>query len=183
MKDTVELKVGDVMTKGVICIDIGDTVQEAAEIMGKNDISSLLVTDKGDGVGVVTERDIIKKVVAKSREPGKIAVQDIMSSPLLTLNPDSSIEEAARLMRDKDIRRVFVTSRDKIVGILSESDIVGIEPALHTLIQEHAVWELSKQHAAEEGLIAGECESCENYSESLRTIDGRLLCRNCAPAE
>ena len=183
MEESVELRVGDVMTRGVICIDVNETVQDAAEIMEKNDISSLLVTDKGDGVGVITERDIIVKVVAKSKEPSKIVVQDVMTSPLITMAPDAPIEEAARTMRDNDIRRIFISSNDKITGILSEFDIVCIEPALHTLIQEHAAWELSKQHAAEEGLIAGECESCENYSESLKSIDGRMLCQDCSPSE
>jgi len=179
MADVEGIRVGDAMTKGVICVDIEDTVADAAEVMKKNDISSVIVTKQGDGVGIITERDIIIKVVAESNDARKIRSSEIMTSPLITLSPDASIDDAAREMRDKDIRRLVISEGNNIVGILSESDIVRIEPALHTLIQEHIKWDISDQHAAEEGIVAGVCESCESYSESLRSIDGRFLCTEC----
>lgn len=174
------MKVGDVMTRGVIGIDIEETVQKAAEVMDRNEISSVIVLKDGDGVGIVTERDITSKVVAKSKDPRKVAVSEIMTSPLVTVKPDEDIDDAARLMRDKDIRRLVVTSNEKIIGVLSEFDIVAVEPALHLLIRERSKWELSEAHAATQGMISGICEACENYSENLRSVDGRMLCDECA---
>jgi CBS domain-containing protein len=181
MKDIEEITVKDAMTRGVICVDVKDTVQEAAEVMKKNDISAVIVTKKGDGVGIVTERDVICKIVAENKNPKKILVGDVMTSPLITIKPSANIDDAARIMRDRDIRRLVVTDKDKIIGVLSEFDIVKIEPTLHLLIREQSGWKIHEAHAAAEGYVAGICENCENYSESLTSYDGRMLCDECAP--
>jgi CBS domain-containing protein len=174
-----EINVGDAMTRGVICVDARDTVQYAAEVMDKNDISSVIVTRKGDGVGMITERDILSKVVVNSKDPRKMTCSQIMTSPLITVSPKISIDDAARLMRKKDIRRLVVAQRGKIIGVLSEFDIVGIEPALHLLIREKSKLNMGEASARDIGSISGECEMCENYSDGLRSVDGRLLCEDC----
>jgi len=175
-----EMKVGDVMTRGVITAKASDTVQHVAEIMKENDISSVMVIEKGDGVGIVTERDILIKIVAESKDPRKVKLEDIMTSPLITIKPGSDIEEAARIMRDRDIRRLIVADKNgKVIGILTEFDIVRVEPALHTLVRARTKWELSEAQAAVEGTISGICDECENYSENLRNVDGRMLCEDC----
>ncbi len=179
MKDIEGLMVGDAMTRGVICVDVEDTVRKAAEVMKKNDISGVVVTKKGDGVGVVTERDIICKIVAEGRRPDDITVRQIMTSPLITIQPDADIDDAARLMRDKDVRRLVVSEKGRIIGVISEFDIVKIEPALHTIIKETYNWQIHQAHAAAEGYVAGVCESCENYSEKLTNYDGRMICAEC----
>ncbi len=181
MKDVEDITVRDAMTRGVICVDYKDTVQEAAEVMKKNDISAVIVTKKGEGVGVITERDIICKLVAANKNPNRVAASDVMTSPLITIKPDASIDDAAKTMRDKDIRRLVVKDKDRIIGVLSEFDIVRIEPALHLLIREQYEWKLHDKDAATEGQVSGVCESCETYSETLKSIDGRLLCDECAP--
>ncbi|MBD3388873.1 MAG: CBS domain-containing protein [Candidatus Altiarchaeales archaeon] len=179
MKDIEGLKVGDAMTRGVICVDAKDTVMEAAEVMRKNDISSVIVTKKGDGIGILTERDIITKIVAENRNPEEVPVGDVMTSPLITIRPDADLDDAARAMRDRDIRRLVVSDKDRIIGVLSEFDIVRLEPAMHLLIREQYAWTLSNAHAASEGVVSGICESCENFSDNLRNYDGRLLCDDC----
>jgi len=181
MKDVEGIKVGDAMTRGVICVDVDDTVQEAAEVMKKNDISSVIATRKGDGVGIITERDIICKIVAESKSPRSVKVGEVMTSPLITIKPEADLDEAARIMRDKNIRRLVVTDKGRIIGVLSEFDVVRMEPAMHLLIREQYEWNLSDAHAALEGSVTGICESCENFSDKLRNIDGRLLCEDCAP--
>lgn len=179
MDEEDDMKVGDAMTRGVICVDVKDTVQYVAEVMEKNDISSVIVTKKGDGIGMITERDILTNVVVKSKDPRKITCSQIMTTPLITVNPGISIDDAARVMRKKNIRRLVVAQRGKIIGVLSEFDIVGIEPALHLLIREKSKFDMGEASAREMGSISGECETCENYSDSLRSVDGRLLCEDC----
>lgn len=173
------LLVGDAMTRGVICVDLKDTVESAAEVMEKNDISAVVVTDKGEGVGIITERDIITKIVTKAKDARNVAVKDIMTQPLITVKPDSDIDEAARVMRDKDIRRLVVSDKGKIVGVLSEFDIVRVEPAMHLLIREKSRWNILDTHSGRTGTVTGICEECENYSEKLRILDGRMLCEDC----
>jgi CBS domain-containing protein len=163
MKEVEELLVGDAMTRGVICVDGQDTVMEAAEVMKKNDISGVIVTKKGDGVGIVTERDIIKKVVTEDKSPLKVSCASIMTSPLITIAPDATIEDAARLMRDRDVRRLVVSEKNRIVGVISEFDIVRIEPALHTIMKEKYMWDISKCEAMVEGKIMGLDDDCGDY--------------------
>ncbi|MFH1834610.1 MAG: CBS domain-containing protein [Methanobacteriota archaeon] len=179
MDEEKELLVGDAMTRGVICVDIGDNVKSVAEVMTKNDISSVIVTEKGDGVGIVTERDITTKIVAGGKDPKMVSVEEIMTRPLITVKPDTSIDDAARIMRDRDIRRLIVEDKDKIMGVLSEFDIVRIEPALHLLIREKSKWNIAEKFFEGAGSVSGSCEECENYSENLRVIDGRMLCDDC----
>jgi len=181
MGEQEDLKVGDAMTRGVICVDVEDTVQKAAEVMKKNDISSVIVIKKGDGVGIVTERDIISKIVAESKDPKRIKISSVMTSPLITIGPEAGIDDAARVMRDKDIRRLVVIKKGKIVGVISEFDIVKVEPALHTLIREKSQWDITSAFAAGEGSVTGICEVCGEYSESLKSVDGRMTCEECAP--
>jgi len=174
-----ELSVGDVMTRGVICVDEDDTVKIAAEVMGKNDISAVIVVRKGEGIGIVTEKDIISKIVAENKNPMTVKISEVMTTPLITIEPGADIDDAARIMRDKEIRRLLVKEKGKVIGVISEFDIVKVEPALHLLIQEHAKWDISTAMAAGEGMIAGICESCENYTDSLTSFDGRLICEEC----
>ncbi|MBN2251219.1 MAG: CBS domain-containing protein [Candidatus Altiarchaeota archaeon] len=174
-----ELKVGDAMTKGVIYASPKDNIQRIADIMGKNDIDSVIVMEKGKGVGIVTDSDIIAKVVATGKDPKTTCVSDIMTLPLITTSPDKDIDNAARMMRDKNIKRLVVVQNNRIVGILSEFDLVKIEPALHILIKEHSKWDIA-DIPSPAGTISGNCESCSNYSEKLTNIEGRLLCEECA---
>ncbi|MFH1722392.1 MAG: CBS domain-containing protein [Candidatus Altiarchaeota archaeon] len=174
-----EIRVGDVMTKGVICISPKDSVQVAAELMKEHDIDSVLVMDGTKGVGIVTERDIICKIVAEREDPKKTPVSASMASPLITIGPDEDIDEAARIMRNENIRRLVVMDSDNIVGIISDFDITKVEPALHLLIEEKSKWNISDISNVGEGRITGECEECGNYSENLSSGRGRLLCADC----
>ncbi len=173
-----ELKVGDVMTKGVIYVTPKDNVQRIAEIMKKNDIDSIIVMDRGKGIGIITDRDIICKIVAEGKDPKTVNVSEVMTSPLITITPDIDIDDAARLMRDKNIKRLVVVKNNKIIGILSEFDIIRVEPALHLLIREHSQWDIA-DIPSPAGTISGICEACGNYSENLRNINGRMLCEDC----
>ncbi|MEA3255347.1 MAG: CBS domain-containing protein [Candidatus Altiarchaeota archaeon] len=173
-----ELRVGDAMTKGVIYATPEDNIHRIAEIMKKNDIDSVIVMAEGKGVGIVTDTDIITKVVADGKTPSLISVSDIMTSPLITIPPSADIDDAARVMRDKNIRRLVVVQNNKIIGLLSEFDLVRVEPAMHLLISEHSKWDIADISSLT-GTISGICEVCGNYSEDLRNINGRMICDEC----
>lgn len=92
-----------------------------AEKMITNDIGAIIITSQSVPVGIITERDIVEKVVKAGKDPRKIRAREVMSSPLTTINSDKSIAEALRLMHDKDIRRLAVIDRDKptFLGIVT----------------------------------------------------------------
>jgi CBS domain-containing protein len=113
--------VSDLMTKKALTIDTQGTVFEAAQLMSQKGVGDLIVVDKDMPVGIVTERDFVRRIVAKAR-PFDTKVSDVMSKPLITISPDASLKEAARKMVKNGIRRLPVLKRHKLVGILVVSD-------------------------------------------------------------
>ncbi len=116
-------RVGELISGELIYINSEDNVIKAAALMRENNISCLLVKYKGDFAGIVTEKDIINKVVAEELYPGDIKVNEIMSRDLVTVPKNESIEEAAKLMRKKGVRRLVVLEDKRVVGIITETDI------------------------------------------------------------
>lgn len=113
--------VKDLMTKEVITIDLRKTVFDAAALMSEKKKGCLVVTDGEVPIGIVTERDFVRRVVAK-KLPLNTEISEIMSKPIITIDSDSSIREAARLMLNGKIRRLPVTKENKLVGIIVISD-------------------------------------------------------------
>ena len=114
-------KVKDVMTKKVITVESNKTVSEAAALMAENDVANLIVMDNNIPIGIVTERDFVRRVMAKDK-PSKTKISEIMSTPLRVIDPDAPLKEAARRMVRKRIRRLPVIIDNKLVGIITTSD-------------------------------------------------------------
>jgi len=114
-------KVKDFMTKGVLTIDSKRTVAEAAELMSQKEVGDVVVTEGESPRGIVTERDFVRRVIAK-RRPLDTKISDVMSAPLIMIDPDASLGEAARKMVNNRIRRLPVVERHRLVGILVVSD-------------------------------------------------------------
>jgi len=114
-------KVKDVMTKTVITVEANKTVIEAAALMAENDVGNLIVMDDNTPIGIVTERDFVRRVLAKEK-PSKTKISEIMSTPLRVIDPDAPLKEAARRMVRKRIRRLPVIKDNKLVGIITTTD-------------------------------------------------------------
>ncbi len=117
--------VRDVMTKVVIVADPDWSVLDAAKKMAAKRIGGLVVVRAGRPVGLVTERDILWKVTAKERNPKKVQVKEIMTSPVVTIAPLSTLRAAARIMIGHNVRRLVVTRLDNVEGIVTARDVVG----------------------------------------------------------
>ncbi len=117
--------VREVMTKDVIVADPDYTVLDAAKKMAGRRIGGLVVIRAGRPIGLVTERDILWKVTAKERNPRKVRVRDIMTSPVVTIAPLSTLRAAARIMVGHNVRRLVVTRLDHVEGIVTARDVVG----------------------------------------------------------
>ncbi len=115
--------VKDIMTKDVITIESSKTVYDAAQLMDEKGLGCLIVVIKGFPVGIITERDIVRRIVAK-RSSLDIKLSEMMTKSLITVDPDASIKEAARIMSTNKIHRLPVLKENKLVGIVAASDFV-----------------------------------------------------------
>jgi CBS domain-containing protein len=126
----VSLRVEDVMVKEVITIDEKATVKEAADVMNKFEIGCLIAMKEGKAVGIVTERDLLKRVVADAKDTRKTKVKDIMSSPLVAVEPGTGLEEATKLMFQMKIKKLPVIHQKSLVGLVSLTDIARFQPQI-----------------------------------------------------
>ena len=127
------MKVKDVMVTNVVTVDVGVNVRKAVERMNSQDIGCLVVLEKGNFAGIMTERDVLKRVVAKARSPNKTLVGDVMSKPLTVVSPEASLEEALELMFEKRVKKLIVAKDKELVGLITMTDIARI----HTAMVEH----------------------------------------------
>ena len=117
--------IGEYMTENPISVAVEATIDEAAELMRRHDIGSLLIKEGDEFVGIVTHTDFSQKVLAKGVASDTTPVSQIMTSPMHTMDRYTTVEEANALMSKHKIGHLGVTDDDKIVGILSVSDLLS----------------------------------------------------------
>jgi len=176
--------VKDVMTSPVVTIAETATANKVAELMLTNKVGCVIVIDKtGNATGIVTERDLVVRVLAKNLAPSNTKAKDFVTSPLLTVQPETNITDAARTMSKQNIRRLGVLYKDKLVGIVSSKDILDVMPELLEIMQERTRIEGAGGPDAteepEEAPLSGYCDRCGLYSENLKDINGKDLCEDC----
>ena len=128
--------VRDVMTKEPRVVRRDTNVQEVVATMNKYDISSIIVVEEKRPIGIVTHKDIISKLVQARIPPDAVTAREVMTSPIITINEDSSIEEAARLMSKKHIKKLIVTRNNELAGIITSSDLVREAPKTTELLNQ-----------------------------------------------
>ncbi|HYU07130.1 MAG TPA: CBS domain-containing protein [Thermoplasmata archaeon] len=111
------------MTRQVIVIDPDRTIADAAKRMAAKKIGGLVVVQHGRPIGLLTDRDILWEVTAKGKNPSKVLVRDLMTSPVATVSPLTTLRAAARVMLEKKTRWVVVTRLDNVEGIVTASDL------------------------------------------------------------
>jgi len=129
-------RVLDVMTNKPVTASKEMLLQEAARHMEENNVNSLLIVESGKAIGIVTDEDIVRKVVAKGLEPKKLRLKDLFVTGLISIHPDKDIYDALIIMRDYGIRQLPVIDSDNLVGYLTLKDILKIEPELIDIIAE-----------------------------------------------
>jgi signal-transduction protein with cAMP-binding, CBS, and nucleotidyltransferase domain len=176
--------VKDVMTSPVITTEEAASANKVATLMLDNKVGCVIIVDKiGNAIGIVTERDLVVRVLAKNLAPSNAKAKDFMTSPLVTVDPDAAVTDAARMMSKKDIRRLGVLYRGRLVGIVSSKDILDVMPELFEIMQERTRIEGAGGPEAteevEEAPLSGYCDRCGMYSENLRDANGKYLCEDC----
>jgi len=132
-ENKVTLKTANVMVKKVITVDEKASVKEAADTMNQFGIGSVITTRRGKPIGIITERDLLKRIVSEGRNAKKTTVKEIMSSPLVVVSTNTDLEEAARLMFEMKIKKLPVTEQNRLVGLVSLTDIARAQPMIKFL--------------------------------------------------
>ncbi len=175
--------VKDVMSSPVVTIKERAPANRVAELMEKNVLGCIIVSNKeGKPLGIITERDLVVRVLAKNMKPDSFKAQEVMTSPLITVDPDEKISEVARKMSRLNIRRLGVMYKGKLVGIVSSKDVLAVIPELIETIQERAL--IEGETRADESLeeaapLAGYCDRCGGWSDSLTEANGDFVCEDC----
>jgi len=137
-ENCLSLKVEDVMVREVITIGENSTVKEAAEVMNKFEIGCLIAVRKGKAIGMITERDLLKRVVAEAKDATLTKVKDVMSSPLVVVEPSVELEEAVKLMFRMKIKKLPVVDGKRLVGLITLTDIARFQPQMIKLLKQLA---------------------------------------------
>jgi len=117
--------IGEIMTTKIETIGLEDNAQEAARKMKHKNVSSLVVVDKNDqAVGIVTERDLVREVCVQDASSNQHIIKNIMSSPIVTIDPNSSVETAANVMMQNKVRHLVVVNEKKTLGIITATNFV-----------------------------------------------------------
>src|SRR5208337_616231 len=174
-----EVKVEDVMSSPVVTIKETDSVLTAAKLMKKHKIGCVVVVDKtGKPHGLITERDVVRRVTALDLLPSKVQSGKSMTKPAVTIAPSVNVTEAAKKMREVKIRRLIVIEDSKLKGIVTSNDIVDITPALIDVIAEKSqITPVTKVKEAEE--LSGYCDRCGSWADELKPHDGQFICDEC----
>ena len=128
--------VKDIMNTDVKTSSPEWSIQKAAEEMNKHHIGCLVVVDGDRLAGILTERDIMRDVVAKALDAKRVNVRDVMTKEVIMIDPERDVEDAAEVMIEKKIKRLPVLSNDKIVGIITAMDVVTAHPKIIEQIGE-----------------------------------------------
>jgi CBS domain-containing protein len=135
-KILIPMKTEDVMTREVITLDENVSAKKAAEIMAQEGVSAIIATSEGKAVGILTERDILKRIVAEDKNSIETKVKEIMSSPLVTIEPSADLEEAAHIMFEKKIKNLPVIKDNRLIGLISLQDICKLQPQVLGMLKQ-----------------------------------------------
>ena len=167
------MTVGQVVKRKAVIVKPSDTVHRVARILSKNRVGSAVVVKKGEIVGIITDRDILDKVVAKGKDPKSVKVEEVMTKNPITIEDDYDISDAIDKMMDKGIRRLLVTRLGKPIGFVTAADLLA---ALNTYSNE------SEEELTEETEVYGICELCGQYGPLYKVyIEGgeKWVCEAC----
>ena len=131
-----DLLVAHAMIKNVVTIEAGQNVLQAAVLMGEKRVSSLPIVSKGKLIGIVTEKDMVLRVVARGLNGKKLLVEEIMSYPVAVTSPETQLEEATKLMLSKGVRKLPVVEDGHVVGILSLTDVAKAYPEVYSTLKK-----------------------------------------------
>lgn len=130
------LTVRDVMVTDLVTVDARVSVKKAVRVMNDFSIGCLPVTNEGKIAGMLTERDVLVRIVVEGRDPEKTLVGDVMSKPLIVVKPEATVEEAVETMFKNKVKKLPVVENEKLIGLVTFADIARIQPLMTQTIRE-----------------------------------------------
>ncbi len=170
--------VREVMNSPILSAAPDEDVRTISEKMSRARVGSVVILKDNLPMGIVTDGDIVSKVVSKNLTPSAVKAGDIMSSPLRTVESEREIIEAARDMVGHRIKRLGVSYKRNLVGIISISDILAITPELFDIISEKRAI-MTSDNVREPSYLAGYCDHCNQWSDVLLEMDNKFMCEEC----
>ncbi|MFP4423813.1 MAG: cyclic nucleotide-binding/CBS domain-containing protein [Candidatus Woesearchaeota archaeon] len=176
--------VGNIMTQNPIVVGPSATLEEVANVMTRNHVGAVLVTEGQKLHGIITENDVIKKTVAKGVNPVDMTAAEIMEKNLTTITPDKDISYALKLLGRENIRHLPVIEDEVFVGLMTLKDALKIQPHLFELIAHQiTIREESNKPVNRINPDEGICNLCGEYSAELVRKDNISICRDCDDSE
>ena len=174
-----DVLVKEVMKTKPVIVQPFTTVLEAACIMKQNKIGNVIISEVTHPIGILTESDIIKKVVCEGKNAQDLTVEEIMSSPIIIAEPYISLQEASKIMGKCNIRRLPIVENNELVGIITQRDILRLSPAITEIVHEWSTIDSKEEEYLQNQTFSVKREDCNILSTSLKSVDGRLLCEDC----
>ncbi len=171
------ISVHDAMTKKPVTASPDETIQDCAKKMAREQVGSIVIKDKGELVGIISEKDIVERVVAKGMDVGKTKAREIMIKDLVTITPERDLYDALLLMGHEEIRKLPVVDGKKFLGLLTAKDILKIEPALFDIFSTK-IEELREEEDKPIKWMEGICERC-SFQGPVQRIKGKFICTSC----
>ncbi len=176
---TTRVLVRDIMNSPVVSASPGDTISDLAKKMKEEKMGSVVIMEKDKPVGIVTDWDIVSNGLVKDVKPSQIKAKEVMQQ-LHTIEGEEGITEAARQLREHNIKRLGVVYKNRLVGIISSSDVIAVTPDLVDVVSEKAAiirGELGISRPA--GNVSGYCDECGEWSDLLQYDEGTFICEVC----
>ena len=174
---TTRVLVRDIMNSPVISASPQDTIKDIATKMKEERIGSIVIMENGKAVGIITDWDIVSNAVINDVKPTMVKASDIMQK-LHTIEGEEGITEAARVLRQHNIKRLGVVYKNRLVGIISASDVIAVTPDLVDVISEKAAV-MRGEIGRSAGNISGYCDECGEWSDLLQFGEGTFSCEEC----
>ena len=174
---TTRVLVRDIMNSPVISASPHDTIKDIATKMKEERIGSIIIMENEKAVGIVTDWDIVSNAVIKDIKPTMVKAADIMQK-LHTIEGEEGITEAARILRQHNIKRLGVVYKNRLVGIISASDVIAVTPDLVDVISEKASL-MRGEIGRSAGNVSGYCDECGEWSDLLQFDEGTFSCEEC----
>ena len=173
-----KMLVREVMSSPVISVDENEDIVQVANKMREQRVGAVIVVNSSENpVGIVTERDIVTRVVADGVDPNMLVASKVMTSPLKMVEPELGLMDAMKMMDRENIRRLGVIYKGELVGIVTDRSIIRLVPTIMDIMKEQK--EIMGNNTKRGTSTVGYCDRCEVYSNNLREIDGEFLCEDC----
>ena len=174
---TTRVLVRDIMNSPVISASPHDTIKDIATKMKEERIGSIVIMENEKAVGIITDWDIVSNAVINDVKPTMVKASDIMQK-LHTIEGEEGITEAARILRQHNIKRLGVVYKNRLVGIISTSDVIAVTPDLVDVISEKASL-MRGEIGRSAGNVSGYCDECGEWSDLLQFDEGTFSCEEC----